>query len=62
MKVFASESPNGPSITHSDPEKVEVCIPVNWSITAIINLETLGSSTSEINETAKSFQLLAELI
>jgi len=62
MKVFASESPNGPSITRADPDKVEICIPVTWSITAIINLETLGSSTSEIDETARSFQLLAELI
>lgn len=63
MKVFASESPNGPSITHSDPEKVEVCIPVNWSITAIINLETLESSTSDnMNQTAESFRLLTEFI
>ena len=48
MKAFASDSPDGPKITHCDPEKVEVCIPVNWSLTAIINLERLEASSIEL--------------
>lgn len=63
MKVFASESPNGPTITHYDLEKVEVCIPVNWSITAIINLETLESSNSDnMTRTAESMELLTQFL
>ena len=63
MKVFASESPNGPTITHYDLEKVEVCIPVDWSITAIINLETLESSSSDnMTRTAESMELLSQFL
>jgi hypothetical protein len=62
MKAFASESPNGPSITHEDPDKVQVCIPVNWSITAIINLETLETSSDNITRTVQSIELLNEFL
>jgi hypothetical protein len=63
MKAFKSESPNGPKITHLDPEKVEMCIPVNWSLTAIINLQSLESSSSEdITRTAESIELLTEFL
>ena len=59
MKAFASESPNGPSITSYDPEKVEVCIPLDWSITTIINLGTLESTSSDnITRTAESMELI----
>jgi len=59
MKAFASESPNGPSITNYDPEKVEVCIPLDWSITTIINLGTLESTSSDnITRTAESMELI----
>jgi len=62
MKAFKSESPNGPTITHSDPEKVEMCIPVNWSITAIINLGTLETSSDNITRTVESIELLTEFL
>lgn len=63
MKAFASESPNGPSITNYDPEKVEVCIPVNWSITTIINLATLESTSSDnITRTAESMELITKYL
>ena len=62
MRVFASESPNGPSITHSDPDKVQVCIPVNWSITAIINLGTLETDSDNIIRTVESIELLTEFL
>lgn len=63
MKAFASESPNGPRITHYDPEKVEVCIPVDWSLTAIINLGSLETSSSDnITRTAESIELLTEFL
>lgn len=61
MRAFSSESPNGPKITHSDPEKVEVCIPVNWSLTAIINLESLETSDN-ITRAAESIELLTEFL
>lgn len=63
MKAFASESPNGPTITRSDPEKVELCIPVNWFLTAIINLESLETSSSDkITRTVESIDLLHEFL
>jgi hypothetical protein len=63
MKAFASESPDGPRITHYDPEKVEVCIPVHWSLTAIINLESLETSSFDnITRTAESIELLTEFL
>lgn len=63
MKAFASDSPNGPKITHEDPEKVEVCIPVNWSITAFINLANLEASSSDnITRTVESIDLLTEFL
>jgi hypothetical protein len=63
MKAFASESPDGPRITNYDPEMVEVCIPVNWSITTIINLATLESSTSDnITRTAESMELITRYL
>lgn len=63
MKAFASESPDGPSITHEDPDQVQVCIPLNWSITAIINLETLESSSSDnMTLTAQSMELLTQFL
>ena len=63
MKAFASESPNGPRITHYDPEKVEVSIPVNWSLTAIINLANLETSSSDnITRTVESIELLTEFL
>ena len=63
MKAFKSESPNGPEITRLDPERVEMCIPVDWSLTAIINLKSLESSGSEnITRTAESIELLTEFL
>jgi hypothetical protein len=63
MKAFASESPNGPRITHYDPEKVEICIPVNWSLTAIINLESLETSSSDnITRASESIELLTQFL
>jgi hypothetical protein len=62
MKAFASESPNGPSITHEDHDKVQVCIPVHWSITAIINLGTLETSSDNITRTVQSIELLTEFL
>ena len=63
MKAFVSESPNGPRITHYDPEKVEICIPVNWSLTAIINLESLETSSSDnLTRAAESIDLLTQFL
>ena len=63
MKAFVSESPNGPRITHYDPEKVEICIPVKCSLTAIINLESLETSSSDnITRAVESIELLTEFL
>jgi hypothetical protein len=63
MQAFASESTNGLRITHYDREKVEVCIPIDWSLTAIINLESLETSSSDnITRTAASMELLTEFL
>ena len=63
MKAFASASPDGPGSTNCDPEKLEVCIPGNCSLTAIINLESLEASSSDnITRTVESIDLLTEFL